>query len=309
MSPDLKCAIEYYFRAEVISGDHNKSLSITLPVKIQAPEQEGAPVKMAMQTEVQGCCYIDLGVFAMSLNVDDPTIFIFQPITGKYFIDNSQCKSNITLIHCKVTETINATGRKDGVGSPMAKSISNVLSEYTIAGIPEGQKREYPLNLSIPVTVRPPEDIASSRGAILSRSYTLEVIPDFERCICCGNIGLSCPIYISNDENVIDEMTNPSRIPLNNPPGMINPQGPMPAISPNNTIVMPSVNPQAFPQNLPSSQNSTFLQNAPLPLNAGQPLFYNLQNSNQSMNNGLQNSNNNITANTDLNKSSNQLVL
>ena len=308
ISGNFKCAIEYFFTGSVISGDHNKSLSVILPIKIQAPEQEGTPVKMAVQTHLEGCCCSDLGVFAMSLNVDDPTIFIFQPVTGKYFFDNSQCQSNINAINCNITETINATGRKNGVGPPMSKSISNVLSQYTIPGLAIGQKRDDPLNLHIPITVRPPQDIASSRGTILSRSYTLHVSPIFDKCICGGGGGLSCPLYISNDEDVIDEMTNPGRIPQNMPPPGFIPKGPTNFMPPNSNIAMPPVYPQSPPtQNFPLNQNQMGYQNQPFPLNSNPPQYQNPQFNGQALNSGIGNGNYNM-GNNNLNQTSNLLV-
>ena len=317
VSGDFKCAIEYYFTASVISGDHNKSLTIIVPINIQAPEQDGTAAQMSVHTDLRGCCCKDLGNFAMQLKVDDPTIYIFQTITGKYFIDNTQSKSNISAINCDVEEIITATGRKHGNGPTLNKSITNKLSTFSLKGLEMGKSREDPLNFYIPLTVRPPQDICTSRGKIISRSYILRVFPRFDQCICSGDEGLSCPLYISNDQDRISfEVAKKMNHSISHQ--MMNPNFPNPNISSN--IMMPPVNPNQPPMisnqpgiynppypNQPGFQNNAFSNPSSIS-NANPPQFYNV-NSNPNPGMAVPNENNanlsykNLPVNPTLNES------
>lgn len=52
-----------------------------------APQQDGDDVQMSSKSELTGCCYKKLGIFEFKVALDDPTIYIFQPLCGGFLLN------------------------------------------------------------------------------------------------------------------------------------------------------------------------------------------------------------------------------
>jgi len=249
----FKTLIDYFIMAHVVSGDNERSLLMTLPIKMLSATIPKPGLSNLNKYELPDCCGCSSNGFVeQRLSIADPNISPSKVnLTAEYIIDNSKSEGNIASVIFSIMEMFYVVGIKNfegyREGGEVACFDERAIVSKTIPGVQKGEKMNGIIDLELPADPSLFAEFGNSFGINVRRTYELMMFPVFSPTVavytkltCLLNAAQSIQgnqqnIVLTNIQNPNPIYQQPSNISQNyNTPNQIQ--------DPQQILVMPNTN-------------------------------------------------------------------